>query len=104
MHPGGLAAGAAPPMPLKQTLAELAQRAWQTLCRAAKSQAAKKKHLRVCENVSLGDKRFVALVQVDEQRFLIGGGVNSVAMLARLSETAASSLDNQHSQGPIENS
>jgi flagellar biogenesis protein FliO len=45
------------------------------------------KQLRVCESVSLGDKRFVAVIQVDQERFLIGGAANSVAMLTRLSET-----------------
>src|SRR3954469_19081990 len=45
------------------------------------------KQVRICESVSLGDKRFVAVIQVDQERFLIGGPANSVAMLTRLSET-----------------
>ena len=40
--------------------------------------------LRVCETASLGEKRFVAIVDVDGQRFLIGGAVNSVSVLAKL--------------------
>jgi flagellar biogenesis protein FliO len=47
------------------------------------------KQLRVCETVSLGDKRFVAVIQVDQERFLIGGAANSVAMLTRLQETTS---------------
>jgi flagellar biogenesis protein FliO len=47
------------------------------------------KQLRVCESVSLGDKRFVAVIQVDQERFLIGGATNSIAMLTRLQETAS---------------
>ncbi len=43
-----------------------------------------RKNLRVCESVSLGDKRFVAVVQVDGERFLIGGAAGSVAMLTKL--------------------
>ena len=45
-----------------------------------------RKTLRVCESVSLGDKRFVALVQVDDERFLIGGSSGSVSLLSRLPE------------------
>jgi flagellar biogenesis protein FliO len=47
------------------------------------------KQLKVCESVSLGDKRFVAVIQVDQERFLIGGAANSIAMLTRLQETAS---------------
>ena len=51
-----------------------------------------KKQLRVCETVSLGEKRFVALVQVENQKFLIGGGASSVSLLAELENE--SELDN----------
>ena len=47
------------------------------------------KQLRICETVSLGDKRFVAVIQVDQERFLIGGAANSIAMLTRLQETTS---------------
>ncbi len=47
------------------------------------------KQLRVCESVSLGEKRFVAVIQVDQERFLIGGAANSIAMLTRLQETTS---------------
>ena len=43
-----------------------------------------KKRLKVCETVSLGEKRFVAVIQVDEEQFLVGGAAGSVATLARL--------------------
>ena len=43
-----------------------------------------RKSLRVCETVSLGERRFVAVVQVDEERYLIGGGTGSVSLLSRL--------------------
>lgn len=43
-----------------------------------------RKTLKVSETVSLGDKRFVAVVQVAHERFLIGGAASSVSMLARL--------------------
>jgi flagellar biogenesis protein FliO len=64
-------------------------RSWTTLRwigQRIKAQQAHK-NLRVCESVSLGEKRFVAVVQVDEERFLIGGSSSSVALLTRLQET-----------------
>jgi len=38
----------------------------------------------VAASVSLGDKRFVALIQIDGLQFLIGGGATNVALLAQL--------------------
>jgi hypothetical protein len=43
-----------------------------------------KRRLRVCESVSLGEKRFVAVIQVDSEQFLVGGSSSSVATLAHL--------------------
>lgn len=43
-----------------------------------------KKRLRVCESVSLGEKRFIAVIQVDGEQFLVGGSSNSVSTLAHL--------------------
>ena len=46
-----------------------------------------RKTLRLCENLPLGDKRFVAVIQVENERFLIGGAAGSVSLLTRLQET-----------------
>jgi flagellar biogenesis protein FliO len=56
-----------------------------------------RKNLRICENISLGEKRFVAVVQVDQERFLIGGSSSSVSLLTRLQETKtfAATLDQE---------
>jgi hypothetical protein len=43
-----------------------------------------KKRMRLCESVPLGDKRFIAVVQVDDREFLIAGASNSVSMLTDL--------------------
>ncbi len=42
------------------------------------------KRLRVSETVSLGEKRFVALVCVEGREFLIGGGAAGVSLLSAL--------------------
>jgi len=47
------------------------------------------KRLRVSESVSLGERRFVAVIQVDQERFLIGGSSTSVCMLTRLKDAAS---------------
>jgi hypothetical protein len=44
----------------------------------------KARELHVCESTQLGEKRFVALIQADGQRFLIGGTSNSISLLATL--------------------
>jgi flagellar biogenesis protein FliO len=56
---------------------------WKRL-RAQQIARSNSKRLHVAETVSLGEKRFVAVVKVDGQEFLIGGGATNVALLARL--------------------
>jgi flagellar biogenesis protein FliO len=56
-----------------------------------------RKTLRVCESVSMGERRFVAVIQVDNQRFLIGGGTGSVSLLSRLPESSKAPSTNEHS-------
>lgn len=45
----------------------------------------KERSMRLCETLSLGDRRFLAVVLVEQQKFLVGAAGNSVALLARLS-------------------
>jgi hypothetical protein len=58
---------------------------WNWLQLRLKTQQAKKR-LRVCESVSLGEKRFIAVVQVDGEQFLVGGSSSSVSTLAHLEQ------------------
>jgi len=44
--------------------------------------------LRITDTISLGDKRFVSVVHVDGQRFLIGGSSSTVALLTPLEAPA----------------
>jgi flagellar biogenesis protein FliO len=41
--------------------------------------------MRLCETLPLGDRRYLALVEVDGHRFLVGAAGNSLSLLARLS-------------------
>jgi flagellar biogenesis protein FliO len=56
----------------------------------------RKNDLRLCETLSLGDKRFLAVVLVDQQKFLVGGAGNSVALLAKLPSPTSSRRDGVH--------
>jgi flagellar biogenesis protein FliO len=47
----------------------------------------KHKSLRMCESLPLGEHRSVAVIQVDDERFLIGCSAGSVSMLSRLQES-----------------
>ncbi len=42
------------------------------------------KRLRVSDTVTLGEKRFVAIVTVEGREFLIGGGTSGISLLAHL--------------------
>jgi flagellar biogenesis protein FliO len=44
----------------------------------------RERKMRLCETLSLGERRFLALVLVEQQKFLVGGSGNSVTLLARL--------------------
>jgi len=45
------------------------------------------RRLRLCESVSLGEKRVIAVVQYESQKFLVGASTRSVNLLARLGES-----------------
>lgn len=59
--------------------------AWHWLQKCRQLQLASKR-LVLCETVSLGEKRFVAIVKVDGRQFLVGAAAGSVSMLSRLNE------------------
>ena len=60
----------------------LLSRAWEWL--QSRNVARSSRRLRVAETVSLGEKRFVAVVQVDGRHFLLAGGPTNVVLLAQL--------------------
>ncbi len=55
---------------------------WEWVQRVAKPRRSRR--LRVCETLSLGERRFLAIVQFDHEEFLVGGGGNSLELLARM--------------------
>jgi flagellar biogenesis protein FliO len=61
-----------------------AKTVWQRVRRAVTTRKARR--LRVCETLSLGERRFLAVIEFDHQEFLVGGSGNSLELLARLHE------------------
>ncbi len=66
-------------------------RAWSFLQARYKSSTTKRLH--VSETISLGEKRFVAIVSVEGREFLIGGGGSGMSLLAQLGAAPRSSND-----------
>jgi flagellar biogenesis protein FliO len=50
--------------------------------------ACRQRQLRLCENLPLGERRFLSLVECGRQKFLLGGCVNSLVVLAELPSEA----------------
>ncbi len=70
------------------TLAPLRPTWWERLLGvfAAVRVGRKPRRLRLCESLSLGEKRFVAVIQYEGQQFLVGGSAGSLNLLTRLGE------------------
>ena len=62
----------------------LLRRAWSWISERRALQARSRRRLTVTETVSLGEKRFLSIVTIDDTQFLIGGSPSQVALLAQL--------------------
>lgn len=62
--------------------------------------ARRQRQLRLCENLALGERRFLSVVECGQQRFLVGGSANSVAVLAELEGQAARAPANDGEEVP----
>jgi hypothetical protein len=83
------------PLPSPSLSARL--HAWlnQAIQRLAKSlhqRRTTRRNLQLLEIQQLGEKRFVAIVRVGKQKFLIGGAATSVSLLAEIHSRSASIL------------
>ncbi len=69
--------------PLAQTIADHLRSAWKWLERRRSAHFAARR-LHVTETLSLGEKRFVSIIEVDGTQYLIGGSAENVQLLTRL--------------------
>lgn len=67
----------------RNPLPALAQALWKNLLRLGRQAP---KRLRLCESLPLGERRFVAVVEFDAARFLVGGTPSSLVLLSRLGD------------------
>jgi flagellar biogenesis protein FliO len=56
---------------------------WQRVLRLSRRRP---RRLRLCESLPLGERRFVAVVEFDRARFLVGGTPSSLVLLSRLAD------------------
>ena len=63
------------------------RRVWHSIERLVQTHQARKR-LRLCETISLGEKRFIAVVQVDGKQLLVGGATNGLSVLANLESSS----------------
>ena len=61
------------------------------------------KRLRLCESLPLGERRFVAVVEFDEARFLVGGTPSSLVLLSRLEDGDGGSRADEESVEGLRN-
>ncbi len=67
--------------PAPEDLWRWARACWQRLRQISRSAP---RRLRLCESLPLGERRFVAVVEFEGARFLVGGTSASLVLLARL--------------------
>jgi len=72
-------------VPALQQTSGLLSRGWKWFL-ARRAACSVTKRLSVAASLSLGEKRFVAVIQVDGKQFLVGGGASNVALLAQLDQ------------------
>src|SRR5438132_10706609 len=53
------------------------------------------RRLRLCESLPLGERRFVAVVEFEAARFLVGGTASSMVLLSRLSGAGARAAEDE---------
>jgi flagellar biogenesis protein FliO len=84
-----IVAGKVTPMPtLPPGFGPLARAWWRRILGLARRSP---RRLRLLENLPLGERRFVAVIEFDESRFLVGGTSASLVLLARLDNDGAES-------------
>lgn len=78
-----------------RTFSAVLLQAWKWLTRHSRGVLARgvSRRLKVAETASLGEKRFVSILQVDGEQFLVGGSSSNVVLLAKLEAKAATPAD-----------
>lgn len=67
---------------------------WAKLMRLGRT---KPRRLRLCESLPLGERRFVAVIEFEETRFLVGSTPGSLTLLAQLGAARGAAGDREMS-------
>jgi flagellar biogenesis protein FliO len=78
--------------PAKPDLGSKARAWWERILRLGRRPP---RRLRLCESLPLGERRFVAVVEFEQSRFLLGGTSASLVLLARLSPSPETQSEKQ---------
>jgi len=78
--------------PVLETLRNAALALWKQAIRATQRPP---RRLRLCENLPLGDRRFVAVIEYEHSRFLVGGTPGSLVLLAQLGNPSPNGASSQ---------
>ena len=71
---------------------------WYRILRIAESRP---RRLRLVENLPLGERRFVAVIEYEQARFLLGGTASTLVLLSQLTDRSPSPNEAE-TQGPTE--
>jgi flagellar biogenesis protein FliO len=82
-HTGGMATAQQATPAAPGTLRGLVLAFWSWILRLGRSAP---RRLRLCESLPLGERRFVAVVEFEAARFLVGGTASSLVLLAKLDD------------------
>jgi len=83
-----------PASPLRETVRQQALTVWRQILRLSERRP---RRLRLCESLPLGDRRFVAVVEYEQCRFLLGGTSASIVLLARLGDNTSIAASSEQS-------
>lgn len=61
------------------------------------------RRLRLCESLPLGDRRFVAVVEFEQARFLVGGTPSALVLLSRLTDGASANGEQEFASPDMAN-
>ena len=76
------------PLRVPSNVSGLISKAWYWM-RNQQMARSNSKRLRVTDTISLGEKRFAAVIQFDGQQYLVGGGGTNMSLLAQLNGVAS---------------
>ena len=62
----------------------------------------RQRHLHLCESLPLGDRRFVAVIEFEKARFLVGGTSGSLSLLSRLDSQGSAGMVPSAGETPAE--